>query len=270
VSARLQQLFDMSGRVAIVTGAGGILGPQFSAALAEFGARVALVDRSPEACQSAAAAIRSEFGTDTLALTADVSQETQIAAAVAAVMQAWGRVDVLVNAAASKSPGYFRPLAEYALEDWQQVMGVNLTGMFLATKHVVPHLIAQGKGSIVNIASIYGVVGPDPSLYEGSLYEGQPINTPPIYAASKGGVVNFTRYLATTLATHGIRANAISPGGVFSGQNDEFTRRYGERAPLGRMAKREEMKGALLYLASDASSYVTGHNLVVDGGWTAR
>lgn len=268
--ARLKRMFDLTDRVALVTGAANILGPEFSAALAEFGARVTMVDVNTEACQAAARRIADEFGADVEPLTADVSDEKVVKAAVDQVLARRGGIDVLVNAAATKTAGYFRPFFEYDLADWDRVMEVNLTGMFLVTKHVAPSMAERGRGSIINVASQYGMVGPDPALYEGSWYLEQEINTPAVYAASKAGVIGFTRYLATTLAGHGIRANSITPGGVFSGQNDTFVRRYAERCPMARMGRREELRGAALYLASDASSYVTGHNLVVDGGWTVR
>jgi NAD(P)-dependent dehydrogenase (short-subunit alcohol dehydrogenase family) len=265
-----QSLFDLTGRIALVTGGGGILGPEFAAALAGHGARVALTDRDGEACRRAAEAVVEETGAEVLPLELDVSDEAAVAGVVQEVNRAWGDIVILVNAAATKSPGYFRPLIEYDRSDWEHVMAANLTGMFLVTKHVVPQMMAARRGSIVNIASMYGVVGPDPGLYVGSWYLDQEINTPPIYAATKAGVIGFTRHLATTLAAHGIRANAISPGGVESGQNQTFLERYAERSPIGRMARREELRGPMVFLASDASSYMTGHNLVVDGGWTIR
>ena len=266
---RLKEAFDLSGRTAIVTGAAGILGPQFASALAEMGARVALVDVDRDRCRTAAAEVARDFATETRAIVADVRDEAAVAEAVREVLAGWGAVDVLVCGAAAKSKGYFQPLFEYDLSDWNDVMSVNLTAAMLFAKHVGPAMVERGRGSIINIASIYGVVGPDPSLYEGSSYLGRSINTPPVYAASKGAIVNFTRYLATTLAPH-VRANCISPGGVFSGQNDTFRERYAARTPMGRMARPEELRGVVAFLASDASSYVTGHNLVVDGGWTAR
>jgi NAD(P)-dependent dehydrogenase (short-subunit alcohol dehydrogenase family) len=267
---RLRSLFDLSGRVALVTGASNILGPEFSAALAEFGARVAMMDVDGPACAAAAERIRLEFGAEVEAHVGDVTDETAVATVVARVAERWGGIDVLVNAAATKSPGYFRPFQEYARADWDRVLEVNLTGMFVVTRQVLAGMVARGRGSIINIASQYGVVGPDPSLYEGSWYLDQVINTPAVYSASKAGVIGFTRHLATTLAGQGVRANAITPGGVFSGQNETFVQRYAERCPMGRMARREELRGAALFLASDASSYVTGHNLVVDGGWTVK
>lgn len=266
---RLQDAFRLDGRVALVTGAANILGPEFARSLAEFGASLALADINAEGCSELARELQDTYKTRALALPADVSDEAAVAEMIRKAHFTFGRIDILINAAAAKSEHYFNPLLEYHLDDWNQVMSVNLTSMFLCAKHTVPHFIGQGGGNIINIASIYGVVGPDPRIYKDSWYLDRQINTPPIYSASKGGVVSLTRYLATTLAPHRIRVNSITPGGVFSGQNDTFAGRYGERVPMGRMARREELRGATLFLASDASSYVTGHNLIVDGGLTA-
>lgn len=265
----LRDQLNLAGRVALITGAANILGPEFAAALAEFGAQLALVDINGKACTHVAQQVEETYGTRALAIRADISDEKAVAAMVRQVMSTFGHMDILINAAAIKTRDYFKSLEKYKLEDWNQVMAVNLTGTFVCTKHVVPFFMKQKKGNIINIASIYGIVGPDPRIYEGSWYLDQQINTPPVYAASKGGVVNFTRYLATTLAPYNIRANCITPGGVFSGQNKTFVNRYSARVPLGRMARREELRGAVLFFASDASSYITGHNLVVDGGLTA-
>lgn len=272
MSFSLRAQFDLSGRVALITGAANILGPEFAAALAEFGAQLVLADINAEACSRVSQDIGETYGTRTLAVTADVSDERAVKAMVEQVLLSFGGIDILINAAATKTADYsryYKSLAEYDLETWNEVMAVNLTGMFLCAKHVVPHFVGRKQGNIVNVASIYGIVGPDPRVYEGSWYLDRQINTPPIYAASKGGVVNFTRYLATTLAPYNIRVNCITIGGVFSGQNETFVDRYGARVPLGRMARREELRGSVLFLASDVSSYVTGHNLIVDGGLTA-
>ena len=269
MSYNLRQRFSLEGRVAIITGSANILGPEFAAALAEFGAALALVDVDGDRCRRVASDVQESYGTEARAFVTDVSDELAVSEMVRQVQSDFGRIDILLNAAATKSPNYFKPLAEYDLEDWNQVMSVNLTGMFLCTRSVLPHFIAENRGVIINIASIYGVVGPDPRVYEGSWYEGQEIRQPAIYAASKGGVVSFTRYLASTLAQHNVRANCITPGGVFSGQNAAFVEKYGARVPMSRMAEREELRGAALFLAGDASSYITGHNLVVDGGMTA-
>ncbi len=269
MNTSLRDQFDLSGRVALITGAANILGPEFAAALAEFGARLALADVDDKRCAQIAQEIDDNYETDALAISTDVADEADVIAMVEKVLSHFGHIDILINAAATKTADYFKPLTEYNLKDWDRVMAVNMGGMFLCCKHVVPQFIEQNRGNIINISSIYGVVGPDPRVYEGSWYLGQEITTPSVYAASKGGVVSFTRHLATTLAEHNIRANCISPGGVFSGQNDTFVQRYSAKTPIGRMARREELRGATLFLASDASSYVTGHNLVVDGGLTA-
>lgn len=253
----------------MITGAANILGPEFGAGLAEFGADLVLVDVNGEGCERVARDIAAEYGTKTLSIEADVGDETAVTSAVQRAIDRFGGLDILVNAAATKPAGYFDALEEYSAETWDRVMAINLSAMFLCTKHLLRHFEERGHGVIINIASIYGVVGPDPRVYAGSSYEGQEINTPAAYAASKAGVIGFTRYLATTLATRNIRANCVTPGGVFSGQNDAFVKAYSERVPLGRMADREELRGAIVFLASDASSYITGHNLVIDGGLTA-
>jgi NAD(P)-dependent dehydrogenase (short-subunit alcohol dehydrogenase family) len=148
-------------------------------------------------------------------------------------------------------------------------MAVNLDGMFLVARTIGAGMAMRGKGTIIQTASIYGVVGPDQRIYEGSEYLGRAINTPPVYSASKAGIIGLTRYLATYWGAAGVRVNTLTPGGVESGQNVEFTRRYSERVPVGRMARADEMVSALIFLASDASSYVTGQNIIVDGGLSA-
>ena len=265
----LRKQFDLDGRVALVIGCTHVLGPELAAGLAEYGAQLALADINAEALAKTADELRCNYEAVVQAWPTDITDETAVAGLVAKTLDAYGRIDILLNAAAFKPTGYFRAFTEYDLEDWNKVMAVNLTGMFLSTKHVVPHLIKQGHGNIINISSIYGLVGPDPRVYEGSWYLDQQINTPAVYAASKGGVVSFTRYLATTLAQYSIRANAVTPGGAFSGQNEDFVSRYSDRTPLKRMADPEELRGVAVFLASDASSYITGQNIIVDGGWSA-
>ena len=147
-------------------------------------------------------------------------------------------------------------------------MGVNVNGMFLCCQTVAREMEKNRAGSIINISSIYGMVAPDQRIYQGSFYEGREINTPLIYSTSKGAVISLTRYLATYLAKYGIRVNTVTPGGVYSGQNEMFVKKYSEKCPLGRMAQPEEIFSAVYFLASDASSYITGHNLIVDGGWS--
>lgn len=267
-----RELFEISGRVAVVTGATGILGSQYVKGLAQFGAHVVIADRDGEACTARAREIEKEFGPECLGVCLDVTDPSSVLRMIEKVEGKWGRIDILVNNAATKGAtlaDFFASTESYALATWREVMAVNLDGVFLVSQAIGPRMADRGSGSIINVSSIYGSVGPDPRIYEGSLYNGLPINTPAVYSASKAGVAGLTRYFATLWANRGVRVNTLTPGGVESGQNDTFSRRYGERVPIGRMARADEMVGAIIFLASDASSYVNGHNLVVDGGWTA-
>lgn len=268
-----RSLFDLSGKVALVTGASGIIGQHVCRGLAAHGADVVLVDVQEEAAAQQAESLVEVYGVRALPLRCDVSDPDEVTHVVERAVSEFGRIDILHNNAAGKSEdlaAFFAPTENYELEQWRAIMDVNLDGMFLVAQAVGKQMIEQGDGgSIIQTASIYGVVGPDARIYEGSFYLDREINTPAVYAASKGGVVALTRYLSTTWASHGIRVNTLTPGGVESGQNDAFIQRYSSRVPLGRMARAEEMVGAVIYLASDAASYVTGQNLCVDGGWTA-
>ena len=266
-------LFDLTGKVAMVTGGLGILGRHFCAGLAHWGADVVVVDRDADTTATFADELRSRTGRRTMGVACDVGSADSVRSMVDLVLEEFGAIHVLHNNAASKSENlaaFFAPYTDYSLEEWRGIMSVNLDGMFLVSQAVGREMIAREiPGSIIQTASIYGVVGPDNRIYEGSHYLGQEINTPAVYAASKGGVIALTRYLATTWARHGIRVNTLTPGGVESGQNEAFKSNYAARVPLGRMAQPHELVGALVYLASNASSYVTGQNLIVDGGWTA-
>jgi len=259
--------FRLDGKVALVTGGAGILGRRFCAGLAAAGARVAVVDVDAAAAADCAAAL----GPDAAGFGCDVSDPASVQSCVSAVLARFDTIDVLHNNAATKTRdvrAFFTPFEDYPLATWREVMSVNIDGMFLMAQAVGRHMLARGTGSVVQTASIYGLVGPDSRIYEGSDYLGGPINTPAVYAASKAAVIGLTRWLATHWATAGIRVNCLVPGGVSSGQNSTFSEHYAARVPLGRMARDDEMVPALLYLASDASSYVTGQVLAVDGGWT--
>lgn len=264
-------LFDLSGKVAVVTGGTGILGTLYCHRLAEAGARVIVADLSPDQCNNLAEEITRKTGVAAAGLAVDLSDESSVKKWAKQITDTYQSVDVIVNNAAAKSPGFFAPLDKFALSDWNHVMAVNVTGMFLVIRELGPAMAAKGRGSIINVSSIYGVIGPDQRIYEGSWYEdlGGAINTPLIYSATKGAAIAMTRYLATYWGPRGIRTNTLSPGGVTSGQNSTFNEKYSARVPLGRMAEAEEMVGALLFLASDASSYVNGQNIIVDGGLTA-
>lgn len=270
-SLKGNKMFDLSGKVAVVTGGTGILGTLYCHRLAEAGARVIVADLDGERCKSLAAEISQKTGTGAMGLAVDLADERSVKSWSEQIRRNLEVVDVLVNNAATKSPNFFTPLESFPLEDWNKVMAVNVTGMFLAIRELGSVMAARGRGSIINVSSIYGVVGPDQRIYEGSWYEemGGPINTPMIYSVTKGAVIAMTRYLATYWGHKGVRTNTLTPGGVSSGQNSIFQEKYSSRVPLGRMAEAEEMVGALLFLASDASSYVNGQNIIVDGGLTA-
>ena len=265
-------LFDLSGKVCVVTGGAGILGRRFCAGLADFGAAVAVVDLDEEGASACARDIKSTFGIQSVGVGCDVTKTASVDAMVKRVEETLGPIDVLHNNAASKGADagkFFAPLEQFSLETWREVMAVNLDGMFLVAQAVGSKMAERGKGSIIQTASIYGISAPDSRIYEGSEYGGRPINTPPVYSASKAGVIGLTRHLAAHWGTRGVRVNSLTPGGVESGQNSVFAAKYSNRVPMQRMGAADEMVGALIFLASDASSYVTGQNVVVDGGLTA-
>ncbi|MBK9239153.1 MAG: SDR family oxidoreductase [Acidobacteria bacterium] len=268
--------FKLTDRVAVVTGGAGLLGAEFARTLAEAGAAVVIVDLNASAATAGAAAIL-ELGGKATAIATDITSPESVAAMVHVVLSTFGRLDILVNSAALDpkfdpaaiaggiAPGGFE---DYPLDLWNAAMKVNLTGTFLVTQACVKPMVARGqKGSIVNICSTYGLDGPDQRIY---VTNGDRVAFKPVdYPVTKAGVMGFTRYLAAYYAGTQIRVNALTPGGVFHGHEEAFVKNYSAKTMLGRMARRHEMNGALLFLASDASSYMTGSNVVVDGGWTA-
>lgn len=262
--------FDLHGKVAVVTGGAGILGRHFCAGLAESGAEVAVVDLQTEKACDLAHELSASFGVKSSGYGCDVSNPDSVKEMTARVIADFGEIHILHNNAAGKSDdldAFFSPFEEYSLDQWRQIMAINLDGMFLVAQAIGKQMVTQGKGgSIIQTASIYGVMAPDHRIYEGSFYLGRKINTPAVYTASKAAVIGLTKHLATYWAEKGIRVNTLTPGGTESGQNEEFKRRYSTRVPMGRMATPQEMVGALLYLVSDAASYVTGQNIIVDGG----
>jgi len=265
--------FDLSGKCAVVTGGLGILGQHFCAGLAEFGADVAVIDLDEDQTVKFAEELAARYHVKTVGVRCDVSDPASVQAMVRRVVARVGRIDVLHNNAASKSTdlaAFFAPVEDYSLQEWRKVMAVNIDGMFLVAQAVGGQMVRQGTGgSIIQTSSIYGLFASDKRIYEGSHYLGMQISNPAVYSTSKAAVIGLTRYLAAYWADKGIRVNALVPGGVESGQNDAFKARYAARVPLGRMAQAHELVGALVYLASDASSYVTGQALAVDGGLSA-
>ncbi len=272
----IQEKFDLKGRAAVVTGGAGLLGQEFCRTLAEAGACVGVVDLDGPGAEKVVSAM-AKSGHQAKAFPTDVTDPNSVRATVAGVLKEFGRLDILVNSAALDpkfdsdaakrgiTPGSFE---DYPLADWNAALSVNLTGPFLMSQACAKPMLERGKqGSIINICSTYGLNGPDQRIY---VKDGQRVAYKPVYyTVTKAGVLGFTRYLAAYYAGTQIRVNALTPGGVFNDHEDYFVKNYSAKTILGRMARRDEMNGALLFLASDASSYMTGGNLVVDGGWTA-
>ena len=274
----MNNLFDLTGQVAIITGGAGMLGMQHAAAIAGAGGHAVIADLSREAVDLSARQISGTYQVEALGVQVDVTSKNQVEAMVASAAKKFGRVDILINNAALTVKGggelaenYFAPFEDYPLDLWEKALQVNLTGAFLCCQAVGKLMVTQRSGVILNIASDVGNISPDHRIYEGVTHPvtGKPFNTPVGYATTKAGLINLTRYLATYWARQGIRVNCISPGGVEAGHDPQFVKNIIERIPLGRMARANEYQGAVLFLVSAASSYMTGANLIVDGGRTA-
>jgi NAD(P)-dependent dehydrogenase (short-subunit alcohol dehydrogenase family) len=266
-------LFSLEGKAAVVTGALGLLGREHGKGLARAGASVVVTDLDPAGCTRFAEALEAEHGCKALGHAADITRPESVRALRDAVLGAFGRIDVLVNNAAVNEKledAHGAELSKFEslpLEVWQRSLDVNVTGTFLCCQILGAAMAERGRGSIINIASTYGIVAPDQSLYRAP--DGtQTFYKSAAYPATKGAVLALTRYLAAYWGPAGVRVNALSPGGVENRQPDHFVRKYAERTPLGRMARLDDYAGALVFLASDASAYMTGANLVVDGGFT--
>ncbi len=266
--------FHMGGQVAVVTGGAGMLGKQFCHTLAQAGAGVVVADLNRSAAITVAESLEKD-GYQAIGTGVDVTDPVSVEDMVATAINKFGRLDVLICSAAmdpkfdtEHQDAQSRNLFEtFPLDAWRQALDVNLTGMFLCAQAAVQPMIAQNHGVIINICSTYGLVGPDQRIYE---RPGQPRKVKPVfYSVTKAGVLGLTHYLATYYAGKNIRANALTPGGVFNNHDETFVQNYSYRTVMGRMADIDEMNGAILFLSSDASTYMTGANLVVDGGWTA-
>lgn len=258
---------DLSGRVGLVTGGAGHIGSVMAETLAELGAGVVILDLDADRCEAVARTIRDQFDVPAVACVTDLADSNAVSQVSGFVRRELGRLDIVVNAAAlvgsSALPGWATAFENQSLSTWRAALEVNLTAAFALTQGCIDLLRESGHGSVINVASIYGLVGPDWRLYEST-----EMGNPAAYAASKGGLLQLTRWLATTLAPS-VRVNAITPGGVLRNTQEPFLSRYVSRVPLQRMASEDDFKGAVAYLASDLSAYVTGQNLIVDGGWTA-
>lgn len=267
----MSQLFDLQGKVAVVTGSIGLIGKEHCKALYQAGASVVVADLSYDAC----AAFARELGERAMPLALNVASQASVRDGLGSVLSRFDKVDILVNNAAINDKFENPALAaenskfeNYPLEMWQKMLEVNVTGVFLCAQMFGAEMAKRKSGSIINVASTYGMVAPDQNLYkrpDGS----QPFFKSPAYSTTKGAVIAFTKFLAAYWGNSGVRVNTLSPGGVEASQESYFIEAYSKKTPLGRMAQPTDYQGALVFLASDASGYMTGANLVVDGGWTA-
>jgi NAD(P)-dependent dehydrogenase (short-subunit alcohol dehydrogenase family) len=262
----LNELGNLEGRVALVTGGAGHIGRAMAAALLEAGCEVCLVDRHAEAVGLATKALGTQRPERVFGIVSDLEVESDRLALASQVKARYGRLDILVNNAGfvgdSQLQGWVVPFEQQQVDTWRRALEVNLTAPFHLVQLLSPLLRSGGHGSVINIGSIYGAVGPDLNLYEGTT-----MGNPAAYAGSKGGLIQLTRWLATTLAPE-VRVNCVSPGGLTRGQAPEFVEKYIARTPLKRMGTEEDFMGVIAFLASDLSAWVTGQNIMVDGGWT--
>jgi NAD(P)-dependent dehydrogenase (short-subunit alcohol dehydrogenase family) len=267
----VKELFSLEGKISVVTGALGLIGKHHCYALSEAGSNVIVADIDEEKCKEFA----NQLPTESLGISLDVTDKNSIENLVKIVLERFGKIDVLVNNAAINdmfenplTAGELSKFENYPLDMWQKSIDVNLTGVFLCSQIIGREMAKRKSGSIINVASTYGMVAPDQSLYQKP--DGtQDFYKSPSYPATKSAILNFTRFLASYWGKDNIRINTLSPGGVENNQDEYFIKNYSRKTMLGRMAKPDDYKGAIVFLASDASSYMTGANLVVDGGWTA-
>lgn len=272
---RIRDRFDLSGRVAVITGGAGMLGIKHAEAIASAQGCPVLVDLARSKPEQAAGRIAEDYGVQCIGIEADITDPHSVEEMRRIVLDEFRRVDILINNAAnnpkveSNEAVSWSRLENFPLEIWEQDLQVGLTGAFLCSRSIGQEMAKRGKGVIVNIASDLALISPDQRLYrkDGISEDQQPVK-PITYSVVKTGLIGLTRYLATYWAKAGVRVNAISPGGVFNGQPEPFLERLHQVIPLGRMANVDEYKGAILFLCSDASSYMTGTNLIVDGGRT--
>lgn len=255
-------MFDLHDETAVVTGGAGLLGEPVCRGLADHGATVVVADVDEDRGE----AIASELGANGYFVRTDVTDETDVETLIESVSDVHGSLDVLVNTAYPRNENYGQRYEAMTLADWRENVRLNLDSSFyVAYRASLAMRAQQSGGSIVNFGSIYGVRAPDFTVYDGT-----DLTSPVEYAAIKGGILNLTTFMASYLGPDGVRVNAVSPGGVFDGQHETFVEQYESRTPLGRLARPEDVVGAVVFLASDAGSYVTGQNIVVDGGWTIQ
>lgn len=266
-----KNIFDVSNEVVVITGGNGQLGYQYSKLFLENGAKVCSLDIVENEMSSQ---LSKAYSGNYVYLNTDITDKASLSCALVQMKEALGNPSVLICNAAIDSPPSSPveengPFEGYPVDSWDKVINVNLKGVFLSCQVIGGDMAKNGGGSIVNISSIYGLVSPDQKLYEYRRKKGEEFYKPATYSVSKSGIINFTKYLAVYWAKKNIRVNTLTLAGVFNNQDTEFLNAYCDRIPIGRMANPDEYNGALLFLASKASSYMTGSNIIIDGGWTA-
>jgi NAD(P)-dependent dehydrogenase (short-subunit alcohol dehydrogenase family) len=266
---KLEKWYNLTGKVIFLTGATGKLGPNHAEVLSECGADVVVTDLAPEKCERLAFQLRQKYNTNPLGIALDITRKKDVRKVVSTVVKKYGKIDILINNAVYCQTkhiveGNITSFEDFPFEVWKATLDVNLTGIFFCCQEIGKIMVNQGHGIILNISSVYGVVAADQRIYGKS-----GLNSNVAYAATKGALINFTRYLASWWQGKNIRVNCLSPGGVFNHQDPEFVSNYIDRTMLKRMADVDDLSAAILYLISDASKFVTGTNLIVDGGWVA-
>ncbi len=273
---KVNSIFSLTGKVAVIIGGAGKMGQQFAIALGYAGAEIVLSDVDAKKCIAAAKEAAALTNTPIIGLKCDASKEGQVQELFEKVQNTYGKIDILIYNVMAKPDGYYNPLTHYPVSTWEGVLSGNLTGAFLCCREAAKKMKkSQGGGSIVLTSSVYGIVGPDQRIYKNcspkkNIYGGtNPLNCPASYSASKAGLIGLARHFASLWGEFNIRVNVLVPGGVYDNQEDSFHNEYVTRTPLGRMAVWSDYNGAVLFLTSDASRYMTGTTLIVDGGWTA-
>ena len=272
-----KNFFNLKNKIIVITGGSGFLGSEFSSTLSDVGAIPIILDKNKASLEL----LKKKFIKNKqrgLFFLVDLNNETKVNVVINSIIKKYKKIDCLINAAGftgedmlKTDSNFFEKFENYDFKLWQKSLNGNLSSTFILTKSVAKHMLKRKKGSIINIASDVGIISPDHRIYEADKkinYKGVNFNTPLSYSVAKSGIISMTRYLATYWAKKGIRVNCISPAGVYKKHNKKFVEQLSEKIPMGRMAKPEELNGAIIYLCSNASSYVTGHNLVVDGGRT--
>lgn len=264
-----KQKFDLSRKTVVLTGAGGLLGLEQARAVLEMGGRLFMLDVEGGAIAGFIKKLSLAQRKRACFEKVDIKDEKSVAGFFRSLDKSKIFANVLINNAACRPKKFFQTLDDYDLADWREVLEVNLTGMFLMSKHAVKRMAAKRDGLVINFSSIYGINGPDISIYEGSEYLGKKLGVPPVYSASKAGAIGLTKYIATVYGGRNVRSNAITPGGIYNGQNGTFVEKYSRRVPMGKMGSAGDIASAIVFLCSDAAGYINGINLVVDGGLSA-